>query len=203
MVKDILGKEDGFSSEDRVIILDSLLLLLMICSYDKTKFSKLLNKEDKSSKSFSLQPFLIKGIYSPSPNIRKVFCHIFYLLSRLAQEEEIVGFNELVINALLTNIPKSSNKARVNCLEYFELLCKIIHTVYSSSLQLQKEQTKDFEPLIAELVRSLKNHRSVESRENSQVDNILIGLLKLIEELLLLNPKLRSVFGDPKKYDLI
>ena len=38
MVRDILGKEEGFNSEDRIIILDSLLLLLIICSYDKSKF---------------------------------------------------------------------------------------------------------------------------------------------------------------------
>jgi len=74
---------------------------------------------------------LIDGIYCKAPNVRRIFCHTFYLLGKKAWENENQTFNRKLVDILLANIPQSEGKQHIDCLEYFELLCKIIHEAFS------------------------------------------------------------------------
>jgi hypothetical protein len=103
MIYNILNESIEFGSEDRTIIQDNLLILFIICYYDKDKFDILLNEEGQYQ--FDLKTLLIKGIYYKSPNLRQLFCHVFYLLGKLAIEEDVEKFNPTVMDILLKNIP--------------------------------------------------------------------------------------------------
>ncbi len=57
--------------------------------------------------------------------------------------------------------------------------------------------------MLEKLIKNLKQHESTETRDQTETDNILIGMLNLINELLNFHPRLRKAFGDPKTHDLV
>ena len=76
MILNIL-KQDLSDSEDRLILQDNLLILFIIIQNDDRYFKYMLDPD-----KVNLQQMIIKGIYYPNTNIRKLFAHVFYLLGK-------------------------------------------------------------------------------------------------------------------------
>lgn len=134
---------------------------------------------------------LLRGIYCPhSGNVRRYFNHSFYLLGKTAAQKQENQFNVYMIELLLKNLPEAENKLRFDCNEYFILLRKLIKETFAERIAEDEYQAPelDFSNLLTVLVDKLCTHSSTETRYLPKNDQILIGYMQLLNEIITVRP---------------
>lgn len=117
--------------------------------------------------------FLLAGLFTPkSQVIRKVFKNTFYLMVR--EEKERVSKSLVLL--LLRNLPSGEDSARKDCMQFYELLCKLLDECGSYLKDV------DFEKIKETMMQSIINHTSSETVGKGTIDNILAGYLNLFEK---------------------
>ena len=117
--------------------------------------------------------FLLAGLFTPkSQVIRKVFKNTFYLMVR--EEKERVSKSLVLL--LLRNLPSGEDSARKDCMQFYELLCRLLDECGSYLKDV------DFEKIKETMMQSIIKHASSEALGKGTVDNILAGYLNLFEK---------------------
>ena len=131
------------------------------------------------------EEFYLEGLFCyKSQIIRKNFNHAFYLLIK-ERKETLGGY---YIKLLLQNIPDGNINERRECLQFYDVLCKLLEDCYNTF-------EFDYEVLASNMINSILNHQSQETRSKPYPDNILLGYLSLMEKILDLNPQLRKKYA--------
>ena len=117
--------------------------------------------------------FLLTGLFTPkSQMIRKVFKNTFYLMVR--EEKERVS--KALVLLLLRNLPSGEDSARKDCMQFYELLCRLLDECGSYLKDV------DFEKIKEAMIQSIIKHTSSEILGKGTIDNILAGYLNLFEK---------------------
>lgn len=76
IVLNIVSKETELESEDRVIINFCWCLIIDILLFDSSERERIVKENGQFSS------LILKGLFNPNLNVRRVFSHALYLLSR-------------------------------------------------------------------------------------------------------------------------
>jgi ubiquitin carboxyl-terminal hydrolase 34 len=202
---EVLNLPNDPESEDRMILEYSLTTLIGILLYDQKYLTAFLSNSSDSKAMFpDSANYILKGIfYSKSLNIRKIFSHAIYVLSKNTLDRGDAFAAEYFIELLLQNLPGSDDDSKKDCNQYFDILCKLIEETYAKQGD-QKTGGLNFESLIELVIKRIKSHVSSEKRNNLHVnDKIYIGLLSLCEKILTVKPELREIVGDKARFNLV
>lgn len=173
---DILMKDvSEIEIEERGIIELILVLLLGIYLYSETSLLSLI-------KPGLHEAFYLNGLFCfKSQIIRKYFHHAFFILIR--ERKEVLG--GYYIKMLLENLPDGFIMERKECIQFYEVLCKLLEECYSTF-------EFDYSSLALQMIEKLKLHQSQETRSQPYPDNILLGYMNLLGKVFEVNPSLRK-----------
>ncbi len=125
IVQKIMEKKE-FESEDRMIIMSGLSIILAITYYDSSRLNNLLEINiDEGNINF--EKFIEQGIFcSQAGQIRKYYSRYYYLMCRIAAMNNNQTFIDSVIKNFLNIIPQQNNDNQKRCKAFFLLLNTLI-----------------------------------------------------------------------------
>jgi len=173
----LLKNSEDIESEERVILETVLILLVGIYLYSEESLLSLSVPGKHDS-------FFLQGLFCyKSQIVRKNFNHALFLL--IKEKGEILG--GYYIKLLLENLPDGKIIERRDCLQFYEVLCKLLE-VCCQTFKF------DYDFLASQMIENITFHQSQETRSKPFPDNILLGYLNLLEKVLDLNPELRKKY---------
>jgi hypothetical protein len=165
---EILTKSQELLSEERSIIELGLCLVVSATLYDKVTRKRFIENK-------GLEEIIVRGVFcSRSVNIRRNFTHALYVLCH--EDTELC---RPITRLLLKNMPASHEEAKSDCIEFYELLCKLLQREAEYPSKTEKDNELDYKELMEKLTKSVEAHRSTETRSNPVSDKILIGKSEL------------------------
>ena len=179
-ITEILSKNHDFELEDRNIIEYSLSLLLGILLYSPQFLTDFLKKADF---------LIISGLFSPhSSLIRRLMANFLYILLTETLESTFVPLKHM-IQQLLEYLPTTSLKDSLSreCEQYHELICQLIEEALTLPSE-QRDTILEISQISQRLIKGLLSHISMETRDGKVTDRVLIGLLKLCQKFMAINP---------------
>ncbi|EAR94410.2 ubiquitin carboxy-terminal hydrolase (macronuclear) [Tetrahymena thermophila SB210] len=196
---DFITSNSELESEDRIIVEYSLLIVSAILTYDKTISDQFFD-QDKSEFTQLLSSGLF---YKGNQNIRKIFNHCFFMIALSHLSNSNSQPIQRLMHVLINNIPGLHNDNQ-NCTQYFELFCGLLDSLAYHQIDTSVSYDwLDFSSLLKQLVSSLKNHESTETRTHTRNDKILIGILNLCDRILSFKEELKVEVGSPEGSNLV
>jgi hypothetical protein len=129
---DILRIEGDLESEDRMLLEYSVSILTAILLFDKSTIKFFLNPSHNPEGIQNSDKYILDGVFCPKAvNVRRYFSHALYILCKDTIDFENAMPSKYLIGLFLNNLPSSQNEATKDCIQYFELLCKLIEDTYS------------------------------------------------------------------------
>lgn len=108
-------------SLNKQIVEYAMSILVTILVYSQESLELFLSMGARSEK------LVINGLFWPvNSNLRKVFSHSLYLLVR--QKNDLVS--GWLMPLLMENLPKSGEDTKKDCVQYYQILCKVIEELH-------------------------------------------------------------------------
>ena len=131
----------------------------------------------------SFERLVLAGVLShKSPMVRQEFAELLHLVCYMLRDKKMeVRPLEFVLKTALGNLPAQGSGHDLTCAEYFQLTCRLLDLYCKGKKDAEVISPKE---LLSRLVSMVKGHKIVETRNFSQEDCLLIGLLNTIRKLI-------------------
>ena len=102
-------------------------------------------------------------------------------------------FERFILEELLRLMPSSSDSQKKDCIQFYELLCKLLE---ESEKNGNSKQKINYSEVMLKTIENYRSHFSTEHRSSISNDKMLTGFLNLIEKILTICPELGDIYGD-------